>query len=88
MIVLKVIVLSIFCVLLCSFAVMSYIINYEESKRRKYSRSTFHKEEPTMEEIRNNMKQGKSCEHCKHYNECLSSDYKCRYEYLKYFEEA
>lgn len=88
MIVLKVIVLSIFCVLLCSFAVMSCIINYEESKRRKYSRSTFHKEEPTMEEIRNNIKQGKSCEHCKHYNECLSSDYKCRYEYLKYFEEA
>ena len=87
MIVLKVIALSIFTVLLCFFAVMSCMINYEESKRRKYFHSTFHKEEPTMEEIKRQYEAGKSCEHCKHYNECLSSDYKCRYEYLKYFEE-
>lgn len=87
MIVLKVIAYSILIAVLGYFAVMSFIINYEESKCRKYFHSTFHKEEPTMEEIKDNMKQGKSCEHCKHYNECLSSDYKCRYEYLKYFEE-
>ena len=46
MIVLKVIALSMFTVLLCFFAVMSCIINYEESKCRKYFHSTFHKEEP------------------------------------------
>ena len=59
MIVLKVIACSIFIAVLGYFAVMSFIINYEESKRRKYFHSTFHKEEPTMEEIRDNMKQGK-----------------------------
>ena len=59
MIVLKVIAYSIFIAVLGYFAVMSYIINQEESKCRKYFRSTFHKEEPTMEEIEDNMKQGK-----------------------------
>lgn len=42
MIVLEVIAIFIFTVLLCFFAVMSCIIDYEESKCRKYFHSTFH----------------------------------------------
>ena len=42
MIVLKVIAYSIFIAVFGYFAVMSFIINYEESKCRKYFHSTFH----------------------------------------------
>ena len=63
----------IFFGLLAFFAVMSCILNSEEKEQRKQQGTQYNPD--------------KTCNSCENYKECLATDYKCRYEYQKYYKE-